>query len=184
MLKTVSWNYRGLGGFSKVEAIKDIIKSEKLDILLLQERKIPDVEAMALSCRFWKNNKGKAISSKSASGGIASIFSKKFLVNSIKESHQWILAEIQKEENQTPLYICNVYRPKHYRDKTTFWEDLNNLKEETQGKDLIIAGDFNTTRSQGEKRGGTKVRDPFGKKDGGSRYAGHSSEERKVHVEQ
>ena len=97
MLKTVSWNYRGLGGFSKVEAIKDIIKSEKPDILLLQERKMPDVEAMALSCRFWKNNKGKAISSKAASRRIASIFSNKFLAKSIKEIHHWILAEIQKE---------------------------------------------------------------------------------------
>ena len=46
----------------------------------------------------------------------------------------------------------------------TFWEDLNNLKEEMCGKDLIIAGDFNTTRSQGEKRGGMKVRDPFNEK--------------------
>ena len=32
------------------------------------------------------------------------------------------------------------------------------------GKDLIIAGDFNITKSQFEKRGGTKVRDPFAEK--------------------
>ena len=32
------------------------------------------------------------------------------------------------------------------------------------GKDLIIVGDFNTIGSQDEKRGGTKVRDPFGEK--------------------
>ena len=31
-----------------------------------------------------------------------------------------------------------------------------------RGKDLIIVGDFNTTKTQSEKRGGTKVRDPFG----------------------
>ena len=91
MLKTISWNYRGLGGLSKVEAIKEIIKLKRPDILLLQETKIPDVEAMALSCRFWKNNKGKAIISKGASGGITTIFSGKFLVNSIMEIHHWIL---------------------------------------------------------------------------------------------
>ena len=76
-----------MGGLRKVEAIKEIIKSERLDILLLQETKMPDVEAMALSCLFWKNSKGKAISSRGASGGIATIFSGKFLVKSIKESH-------------------------------------------------------------------------------------------------
>ena len=57
-----------MGGLNKVEALKDINKYEKPDILLLQEMKNPDVEAMALSCRFWKTSKGKAISSKGASG--------------------------------------------------------------------------------------------------------------------
>ena len=50
MLKIISWNCKGLGGLNNVEAIKDIIKSEKPDILLLQETKMLDVEAMALSC--------------------------------------------------------------------------------------------------------------------------------------
>ena len=87
MLKTISWNYRDLGGLSKVEAIKEIIKPERPDILLLQETTMPDVEAMALSCLFWKNRKGKAISSKGASGGIATIISGKFMVKSSRESH-------------------------------------------------------------------------------------------------
>ena len=98
--------------------------------MLLPEMKIPDMEAMALSCCFWKNNKGKAISSKGAYGGIATIFSGKFLVNSIRESHHWLLIEIQEKEDLTPIYMCNVYRPTHYKNKTTLWEDLNNLKEE------------------------------------------------------
>ena len=52
MLKTVSWNCRGLGGLIKVESIKDIIKTEKPNILLLQETKMLDVEATALPCRL------------------------------------------------------------------------------------------------------------------------------------
>ena len=54
--------------------------------------------------------------------------------------------------------------PTHYKDKETFWEYLNKLKEELHGKYLVIAGDFNTTRKQSEKCGGTKVSDPFGEK--------------------
>ena len=79
MLKTISWNYRDLGGLSKVEAIKEIIKSEKPHILVLQETKMLDVEAMALSCLFWKNRKGKSISSRGASGGTATIILLYFL---------------------------------------------------------------------------------------------------------
>ena len=123
---------------------------------------MPNVEAMALSCHFSKNIKGKSINSKGASGGIATIISGKFLVKSIRESHHWLLTEIQEKEDLIPLYIYNVYGPTHYRDKTTFWEDLNKLKDVLHGKDLIIAGDFNITKSQFEKRGGKKVRDPFG----------------------
>ena len=45
-----------------------------------------------------------------------------------------------------------------------FSETLNLLREELQGKDSIFVGDFNATKSQMEKRGGSIVRDPFGEK--------------------
>ena len=64
MMKVISWNYMGSGGSSKVEAIKYIIKYERPSILLIQETKISDVEAMELSRLFWKNCQGKSISSK------------------------------------------------------------------------------------------------------------------------
>ena len=152
MLKIVSWNCRDLGGLRKVEAITEIINSERPDRLLLQATKIPDVEAMALSCCFWKNNKGKSISSKGASRGIATIISGKFLVKSIRESHHWLLTKIQEKEDLIHLYICNVYGATHYRDKTTIWEDLNKLNEELRGKDIIIVRDFNTIKSEFEKQ--------------------------------
>ena len=48
-MKVISWNYRGLGGSRKVEALKDIVKTEKPDILLIQETKMRVVETMELS---------------------------------------------------------------------------------------------------------------------------------------
>ena len=48
-MKVVSWNCRGLGGENKVEAIKNIIKYERPDIMLLQETKMSDVEVLVLS---------------------------------------------------------------------------------------------------------------------------------------
>ena len=80
-------------GLRKVEAIKEIIKSERPDILPLQETKMADMEVMALSCCFWKNSTGKAISSKGAYGGIATIISGKFLIKSIREIHHWLLTK-------------------------------------------------------------------------------------------
>ena len=52
----------------------------------------------------------------------------------------------------------------HYKDKMVFWEALNLLCEDLQGKDSIVVGDFNATKSQVEKRGVSIVRDPSGEK--------------------
>ena len=128
-----------------MEAIKEIIKIEKPDILLIQETKISDVEIMVLS-RSWKNCHGKAISSRGTSRGITTLFSNKFSIKSMRESHHWLLIEIQEKDNSNPIYICNVYGPMHYKDKAFFWEELLKLHEDLQGKNLIIVGDFNTTK--------------------------------------
>ena len=82
----------------------------------------------------------------------------------MREIHHWLLIEIPEKDDPIPLYICNVYGPTHYRGKITFWKDLSKLKEHLRGEYLIITRDFNTTKTQLEKRGGTKVRDPFGDK--------------------
>ena len=67
--------------------------------MLVQETKMPDVEVMALSCCLWKNSTGKSISSKGASRGITTIISSNFVVKSIRESHHWLLTEIQEKED-------------------------------------------------------------------------------------
>ena len=101
---------------------------------------------------------------------------------------QWLLTEILEKDDANSLYICNVYGPTHYRDKLTFWEALSKDLEDLGGKKLIIVRDFNTTISQLEKRGGTKVKDPFGERMEDLisyfGYVGCSNEEQEVHLEQ
>ena len=84
-MKLVSWNYRGLGGSIKVEALKKIINTKKPDILLIQETKIPEDEVMSRPSLFWKFSVGKAISSRGASGGITTFCrADKFNIKSAK----------------------------------------------------------------------------------------------------
>ena len=51
-MKAVSWNCRGLGGENKVESIRNILKSGRPDILLLQETKMSDVEVLRTHITF------------------------------------------------------------------------------------------------------------------------------------
>ena len=55
-----------------------------------------------------------------------------------------------------------MYGPTHYRDKKTFWNNLEALKEDLEGKEIVIAMDFNATKMQSEKRWGSRVRYPYG----------------------
>ena len=95
-MKLVSWNCRGLGGSIKVEGLKNIINTEKLDIMLVQETKMPEDEVMSRSSLFRKFSVGKAISSRGASDGITTFYiAAKFNIKSTKENTRWILVEVK-----------------------------------------------------------------------------------------
>ena len=57
-----------------METLRNIINSEKPDILLIQETKMPEDEVLSRSSLFWKFSAGKAISSRGASGGAATFY--------------------------------------------------------------------------------------------------------------
>ena len=75
-----------------------------------------------------------------------------------------LLVEVKNKSNMELIYICNLYGPTHYREKMDFWESLLTLKLDMQRNEVIIVGDFNTTRSSLEKRGGSIIKDPLGEK--------------------
>ena len=113
-----------------MEAIRNIIKSQRPDILLLQETKMSDVEVLVLSQHFWTTNQGIAISSRGASGGIATFFASKYEIKTVKENQHWLLSEFKEKDDPNISYVCNVYGPTHCRDKKIFWNSLATLKEE------------------------------------------------------
>ncbi len=71
----VSWNYRGLGTQPKIEAVKDLMKIEPSDILLLQETKIEGQALMDINKSNWKKNEGIVVSSRGTLGGVATLWS-------------------------------------------------------------------------------------------------------------
>ena len=71
----LSWNCRGLRHPSKINFLKDLIKIEKPDILLIQETKLSsqEIDAIIEKSRIYE---GQAISTTGASGGISTIWKK------------------------------------------------------------------------------------------------------------
>ena len=57
----------------KSESVKDILKIESLDILMLQETKIEGETLIDLSRIKWKLNLGNVVSARGSSGGLATV---------------------------------------------------------------------------------------------------------------
>ena len=72
-MQIVSWNCRGLGNPMKSEAVKDILKIESLEILMLKEIKIKGETLLDLSKQKWKKNAGKVVNARGTSRGMETL---------------------------------------------------------------------------------------------------------------
>jgi hypothetical protein len=71
LMKILSWNIRGLNAKSKQDLLKDRIKKDQPDILLLQETKCAGIEANITIQRCWKQAQYVEVDARGAAGGFA-----------------------------------------------------------------------------------------------------------------
>ena len=67
-----------MGNPKKADAVKDLLRMEPSDILLLQETKIAEDALLLLSKTKWKKNFGMAVSARGTSGGLATLWYEEF----------------------------------------------------------------------------------------------------------
>jgi ribonuclease HI/exonuclease III len=159
-MKIVSWNCRGLGNPTKIEAVKDLMKVEPADILMLQETKIEGEALLEISKHKWQKNTGKAISARGTSGGIATLWkAEQFsLVNSYNTQH-WSFTELKHTASKLTIALFNLYVPTLHNEKKDCWKTLNEFLEQNSPSNIIIAGDLNLVMNGKEKRGGRPSKD-------------------------
>ena len=71
MMNINTWKIRGLNDISKQRILRDCIKAESPDILMLQETKCAGMEAETIFQRIWKGCNYIQTDSLGASGGLA-----------------------------------------------------------------------------------------------------------------
>jgi exonuclease III len=160
VMKIVSWNCRGLGNPTKIEAVKDLMKVEPTDILMLQETKIEGEALLEINKNKWQKNTGKAISARGSSGGIATLWkAEQFsLVNSYNTQH-WSLIELKHIASKLTIALFNLYVLTLHSEKKECWKTLNEFLEQNSPNNIIIAGDLNLVMNGKEKRGGRSSKD-------------------------
>jgi exonuclease III len=142
--------------------MKDLIRISNLDLLLVQETKLEESEFLQTSARLWKKGAGVAISARGASGGIGSLWNSSTLeILKTKYYTHWILTNLLHKESGIQVSIFNLDVLVLPEEKKDCWNKLREFLNMHQIENIIIVGDLNVTLSQGEKKGGTIVRDPI-----------------------
>jgi len=161
MMQLISWNCRGLGNPNKAEAIKDLLKMETADILMLQETKVEGETLLNTSAKKWKFDSGKAASARGTAGGIGTFWTKNFSLERFLVTQHWIFTELRHTISDLTLALFNLYVPVHYEEKRECWRSLSDYIAQISPTNLVIGGDLNITLDPKEKKGGIQSRDPF-----------------------
>ena len=159
-MRLVSWNRKGLGYPLKGEVIKDILKIESPDIIMLQETKIEGEPLLDLSRVKWKRNAGNVVSARGSSGGISMVWlNDKFQLESSFETQHWIYTKLCHFASKLTFALFNIYVPIHFLEKKECWKYLIYFIEIYSHVNIIVVRDLNIVLDPKEKRGGINSRD-------------------------
>jgi exonuclease III len=157
MMKILTWNIRGLNGRSKQRTLRECIKAENPDMLLLQETKCAGAEAETIFQRIWRDCNFISTDSAGASGGLAILWNpasisihNTFSTVGTITTHFKIIGSTQEGD------ITNVYGPHSQQEKDKLMQRLELIKTLVTTRNWILGGDFNMILSLEEKSGGTK----------------------------
>lgn len=149
-----------MGYKTKEEAIKSLITTEALDILLIQETKLEDLVFLQVSKKLWNKCEAKAFSARGASGGLGTLWNaSKFSVISETLNTHWLFLKLQHLVSKEIVSLFNVYIPVNVREKKACWESIRNQADLVNLENTIIAGDLNLTLLSVDKSGGNIVCD-------------------------
>eukprot|EP00253_Pinus_taeda_P005862 PITA_05862 len=149
-----------MGSSLKTNAIRDLLKSEQPDLLLLQETKISEQEFQNHIKKI-KKYAGTTTSVAGASGGIGTLWDKnKWEIKEKKAYSWWIRTDIWDKATKEDYIIYNIYAPNHYRDKASCWDTITSDLMTVQGRNIFLRGDLNLIRNADEKLGGNFYADP------------------------
>lgn len=154
-----TFNVRGLGGRIKKRRVREVISSNHLDFVALQETKL-EVVFEALVFYLWGNTfcEWSFFPSVGNSGGMLSIWCKfrgKPVFSFVGSSFLGVCLEWGVSISR--CYLVNVYSGCALRDKRAMWTDLQRAKRSFGGDIWCVLGYFNSVLSSDERVGVSPV---------------------------
>ena len=135
--------------------LKDKIKKDQPDILLLKETKCAGIEANITLQRCWKQAEYVEVDARGVAEGFPMLSDPTtVLLDNFFTSKWTITASFHLIGSNKQGYITNVYVPPRPGDKEAFLQHLEWIAEQLGPKCWILGGDFNMIIGLEEKKGG------------------------------
>lgn len=152
-MNIVSINIRGGGSLVKRRRIYNLIKSGKVDFVLIQETKCDSVDDKFVSS-FWSQEEISCSCSFSSgkSGGLFSIWKSSETCYVFSFSGVGFL-DVTVVCKGIFYNILNIYSMCNILLKITLWKDIMSLIKKYVDEEWIISGDFNAISKLSEKKG-------------------------------
>lgn len=149
---------RGLGNRVKHATVKETVRMNKIDILLIQETKLRSVPNDIVK-EVWGNSSSEWCCREvvGSAGGILLIWSSSFFL--LRD--QWvgcysISVLLEDLSNNSVWLVSSVYGPSDSGQREMLWRELDDIRSRWNGP-LCIGGDWNIIRFPSEKLGCSRI---------------------------
>ena len=147
----LSFNCRGLASQPKKLALRELVKSQNPDVMLIQENLGQGEEVKGILSRMFPGWVFQALDAHGRFGGLVTRYNS----GRIKELSTWgfensLAMELYSNELYHPILLLNVYGPCTEREQ--FWNSFF-MKSCLKNPNLIVGGDLNFSLGASESWG-------------------------------
>ena len=157
-IKILSWNVRGVNDSDKRKVIKNLIRTNRVDLVYLQETKVQEMNVdMVRNLGVGRFLNWIALNAEGSAGGILLFWDKRrinmvdSMVGSFSVSHLFKMAE-----DRFQWAFTGVYGSVEKNLREIFWEELGSIKGIWE-EPWCMGGDFNAVIYHEERSKGGRI---------------------------
>ena len=146
-IRILSWNVRGANDRDKRKIIKSVIKSQRVDVVCLQETKIKEMTiGIVRSLGVGRHLDLSVVNSRGATGGILVFWDNRvFELVDLEEGEYSISFRFKNCVDGVVWVFTSVYGPVYSTDREDFWDEFGSIRG-LWSDPWCVGGDFNMIR--------------------------------------
>ena len=150
--KMLSWNVRGANNLNKRNVIRNFIRSQRVDLVCLQETKLQNLSsADARSLGVGRLADWRAVEAEGSAGGVLVFWdTRKLELVEAELGHFSVTCMFKNVEDGFLWAFTGVYGPVKRSKRELFWQELGAVKG-LWGGPWCIGGDFNVVLSPNDR---------------------------------